>query len=111
VGDPLPVIPRGLATQDLRDAAGHYARAADPATARRFIDAVEQAFTLIARQPGTGSPRYAVDLDLPGLRARPVERFTYLIFYFERTDHIDVVRILHAHRDIPASLQDPAEGT
>jgi toxin ParE1/3/4 len=111
VGEPLPVIPRGLATQDLRDAAAHYAREADPATARRFIDAVEQAFTLIARQPGIGFPRYAVELDLPGLRARPVEQFPYVIFYFERTEHIDVVRILHARRDIPASLQDPADGT
>jgi toxin ParE1/3/4 len=111
VGDPLPVIPRGLATQDVRDAAAHYADEAGPATARRFIDAVEQAFTLVARQPGIGSPRYAVELDLPGLRARSVEQFPYLIFYFEHTDHIDVVRILHARRDIPASLQDPAEGT
>jgi toxin ParE1/3/4 len=111
VGDPLPVIPRRLATQDVRDATAHYAAEADPATARRFIDAVEQAFTLIARQPGIGSPRYSVELDLPGLRARPVEQFPYLIFYFERTDHIDVVRILHAHRDIPASLHGPAEGT
>jgi toxin ParE1/3/4 len=111
VGDPLPVIPRGLATQDVRDAAAHYADGADPATARRFIDAVEQAFILIARQPGIGSPRYAVDLDLPGLRARPVEQFPYLIFYFEHTDHVDVVRILHARRHIPANLQDPAERT
>jgi toxin ParE1/3/4 len=111
VGELHPVIPRGLATQDLRDAAAHHADKVDPATALRFIDAVEQAFALIARRPGIGSPRYAVELDLPGLRARPVEQFPYLIFYFEHTDHIDVVRILHAHRDIPASLQDPAEGT
>ncbi|HVL99574.1 MAG TPA: type II toxin-antitoxin system RelE/ParE family toxin [Egibacteraceae bacterium] len=111
MGDPHPVIPRRLATQDLRDAAVHYASEVDPATARRFIDAVEQAFTLIARQPAIGSPRYAVELDLPGLRARPVEQFPYLIFYLEHDDHIDVLRILHARRDMPTSLQDPAEDT
>ena len=111
MGDLHRVIPRRLATQDLRDAAAHYAGEVDAATARRFIDAVQQAFTLIARQPGIGSPRYAVELDLPGLRARPVEQFPYLIFYLEQEDHIDVLRILHARRDIPTSLQDPAEDT
>ena len=111
MGELHPVIPRGLATQDLRDAAAHYAAEADPATARRFIDAVEQAFILIGRHPGIGSPRYAVELDLPGLRARPVEQFPYLIFYLEHEDRIDVLRILHARRDIPTSLQDPAEDT
>jgi toxin ParE1/3/4 len=108
MGEPHPVIPRRLATQDLRDAAAHYAGEVDRATALRFIDAVEQAFILIARHPAIGSPRYAVELDLPGLRTMPVDQFPYLIFYFERTDHIDVVRILHARRDVPASLQDPA---
>ncbi len=84
MGDLHLVIPRGLATQDLRDAAGHYAGEVDAATARRFIDAVEQAFTLIARQPAVGSPRYAVELDLPGLRTRPVEQFPDLMFYLAR---------------------------
>lgn len=111
MGDPHPVIPRRIATQDLRDAAAHYASEVDPATARRFIDAAEQAFTLIARHPALGSPRYAVELDLPGLRARPVDQFPHLIFYLEHDDLIDVLRILHAHRDIPTSLQGPAEGT
>lgn len=111
MGEPHPVIPRRLATQDLRDAAAHYAGEVDSATALRFIDAVEQAFALIARQSAVGSPRYAVELDLAGLRALPVEHFPYLIFYLEHTDHIDVLRILHARRDIPTSLQDPTQDT
>ena len=111
MGDPSRVVPRRRATTDLRDAAGHYAAAADVATARRFIDAVEQAFTVIARQPGIGSPRYAVELDWPGLRTHPVRRFPYLVFYLEQTDHLDVLRDLHARRDIPASLQDPLTDT
>ena len=111
MGDPYRVVPRRLATQDLRDAAAHYAAEADAATARRFIDAVEQAFTVIARQPGIGSPRYAVDLDWPGLRTYTAGRFPYLISYLEQTDHLDVLRVLHAHRDIPASLQDEATDT
>ena len=36
-----PVVPRGLATQDLRDIAAHDATEVDADTARRFIDGVE----------------------------------------------------------------------
>jgi plasmid stabilization system protein ParE len=72
VGDPSRVVPRRLATQDLSDAAARYVAEADAATARRFIDAAEQAFTTVARQPGIGSPRHAVDLDWPGLRTHAV---------------------------------------
>jgi plasmid stabilization system protein ParE len=63
--------------------------------------------------PGPARPaaRYAGEVDLPGLRARPVEQFPYLIFYLEHTDHIDVLRIPHARRDIPTSQQDPAAGS
>ena len=111
MGEPYPVVPRRLATQDLRDAASHYAGEVDAATARRFINAVEQTVTLIARQPGIGSPRYAVELDWPGLWTHPVQRFPYLVFYLEQTNHLDVLRVLHAHRDIPASLQDPETDT
>jgi toxin ParE1/3/4 len=106
VSEQYQVVPRKLATADLRDAAAHYATETDAAMAGRFIDAVEQAFALLARQPGIGSPRYAVELEWPGLRTHPVPRFPYLVFYLEQADHLDVLRVLHAHRDIPASLQD-----
>ena len=31
----------------------------------------------------------------------------YLVFYVERPDHIDVWRVLHSQRDIPAWMQEP----
>jgi len=40
-----------------------------------------------------------------------MDRFPYLISYVEQTDHLDVLRVLHAHRNTPASLQDPPPGT
>lgn len=43
---------------------------------------------------------------MPGLRLLPLRRYPFLIFYFERDDHIDVWRILHAERDIPVWLRD-----
>ena len=72
-----------------------------------FIDALEQAYTHISRHPGTGSPRHGHELDLPGLRSWTLSRYPYLIFYIERQDHIDVWRVLHGQRDIPAWMQDP----
>lgn len=49
------------------------------------------------------------DLNLPGLRAWPLTRYPYLVFYVERSDHVDVWRVLHAQRDIPAWMQEPGD--
>ena len=70
------------------------------------MEAIEQAFRYIGRHPATGSTRYAQELDLPGLRCWPVKRYPYLVFYVERDDHIDVWRVLHGQRDIPAWLRE-----
>jgi toxin ParE1/3/4 len=75
-----------------------------------LVDAVEQAFAHLSRHPATGSPRYAHELNLPGLRSWPLTRFPYLVFYVERDDHVDVWRALQGHRDIPAWLQQPDMG-
>jgi len=99
-----PVIPRAAALRDMEAAADHYAEAADEETAIRFIDALQATFDAIAAAPGTGAPRYAETLDLPGLRHKRTGRLPHLVFYVERPDHIDVWRVLHARRDIPASF-------
>jgi toxin ParE1/3/4 len=72
-----------------------------------FIDALEQAYSHIGRHPDTGSSRYAGELNLPGLRCWRLKKYPHLIFYVERSDHIDVWRVLHGMRDIPSWMQDP----
>jgi toxin ParE1/3/4 len=62
---------------------------------------------LLSRHPGAGASRYAYELDIPGLRSWPLRRFPYLIFYMEQADHIDVWRVLHGRRDIPALMREP----
>jgi toxin ParE1/3/4 len=57
--------------------------------------------------PATGAPRYAHALNLPGLRSWPLKRHPYLVFYVQRADPIDVWRVLHGSRDIPARMQEP----
>jgi toxin ParE1/3/4 len=102
-----PVVPREQASQDIEDAIDYYLREAGETVALAFIDATESAFRAIARNAAIGSPRYAHELDLPGLRTRSLRRYPYLVFYVEQNDHIDGWRVLHAHRDIPAWMHDP----
>lgn len=101
-----PVIPRALAQEDVAQALDYYRDAAGETAALGFVAALEQAFAHIARHPATGSPRYAHALDLPGLRCWPLTRYPYLVFYPQQQGHIDVWRVLHGARDIPAWLAD-----
>lgn len=102
---PKRVVPRERALRDIEEAIGYYEREADTPVALGFVDALERACAHVGRHPGTGSPRYAHALDLPGLRSWPPARYPYIVFYMERADHIDVWRVLHERRDIPAWLQ------
>jgi len=90
------------ARQDAMDAAKWYGRQAGVAVGERFLVAVAASLAHIAGNPATGSTRYTVALQLDGLRFWPVTDFPHLIFYVERDDRIDVWRVLHAQRDIPA---------
>jgi toxin ParE1/3/4 len=102
-----PVVPRELANRDVEEAIDHYLKEGAAQAALGFIEALEQAYAHIGRYPATGSPRYAHELNLPGLRSWPVSRYPYLVFYVEGDDRIDVWRVLHAKRDLPAWLQTP----
>lgn len=103
------VVPREQAHRDVDQAIDHYAREAGADVALGFVGALEAAYNSIAEHPRIGSPRYAVELDLPGLRHRRLVRYPWLVFYVERDDHIDVWRVLDARRDIPAWLGDPED--
>ena len=102
-----PVIPREQANRDVDEAVAYYLSEAGEAVALGFIDGLEKAYGHIGRHPATGSPRYAHELNLPGLRTWPLTRYPHLVFYVERPDHIDVWRVLHGQRDIPAWMQEP----
>ena len=102
-----PVVPRELAIQDVEDAIAFYLGEGSEQAALGFVDALEDAYAHIGRHPATGSPRYALDLNLPGLRFWPLTRYPYLVFHVERADCIDVWRVVQGQRDIPAWMQDP----
>lgn len=101
-----PVIPRTLARQDVDEAVAFYIAEGSEKAATGLVDALEKAFRHISRQPATGSPRLGQVLNLPDLRSWPLARYPYLVFYVERTDHIDVWRVLHSRRDIPNGVNE-----
>lgn len=102
------VVLRERALRDIDDAVAYYLDAAGAKVALGFVDALERACRHLSTHPGIGSPRYAHELDLPDLRCWPLQRFPYLIFYVEGENGVDVWRVLHAERDIPAWLREPA---
>lgn len=106
-----PVVPRELANRDIEEGVEYYLSEGATDAALGFVDALERAYTHIGRHPATGSLRYATELDLPGLRAWPLKRYPYLVFYCERQDRIDVWRVLHDRRDLPAWMRNPDADT
>jgi toxin ParE1/3/4 len=104
---PKPVIPRERAEQDVDEAIDYYLSEDAPEAALGFIDALEQAYRHIGGHPDTASSRYAGELNLPGLRFWRLKKYPHLVFYVERSSHIDVWRVLHGMRDIPSWMQDP----
>ena len=70
----------------------------------RVVRATNAALDQIELDPGIGSPVVGKRLGIPGLRTWQVGKFPLLWFYFERSDHLDVVRLLGERQDIAAIL-------
>jgi toxin ParE1/3/4 len=102
-----PAIPRDRASRDAEEAFDRCLAEAGARVALGFADALQRALRHISRHPASGSSRYASELDLPGLRFWPLKRYPFLVFYVERDDHVDIWRILHGERDIPAWMREP----
>lgn len=102
-----PIVPHARANEDVLDALAHYLEQY-PTVALNWIDALENTYRRIRRiqrHTGTGSPRYAHELNLPGLSFMGCGKFPYLVFNMESADSVSVWRILHTSRDIPAWME------
>lgn len=106
---PKSVVPRATAQRDIEEAITHYLDETGPEVAVRFIDSVEQAFRHIAGSPASGPPRYGHELNLPGLRSWPLGSYPRLVFYMVGRGQVDVWRVLHGQRDIPAWMAEGRE--
>ena len=73
--------------------------------AERFVDAYDEALWHICRFPDTGSRRYATsDADFE-LRLWTLNKFPYAVFYRERANDIEIIRVLHQASNIPVHLE------
>ena len=83
-----------------------YVNERNPAAARRFLQALHQAYDRLLSLPDVGHLWKTTREDLKGLRAWRVEDFPLSIFYFPRPTAIEVIRVLHHARDIKAILEE-----
>ena len=102
-----PVRLRELAASDLEDVSDHYRSEAGEQVALEFIDAAARGMQRIGRSPHVGSLRFSFELAIPNLRAWALQRFPYVVFYVVTDHEVDVWRIFHARRDLPAIIEPP----
>ena len=100
---------RPRAIQDLADIAVYLAEeSGTDELAFRFIDASQSSFEALAAMPAMGAARQYNDAALANVRMWRVSGFpNHLIFYRPLGSGIEVVRVLHAKRDIEALFEGP----
>ncbi|NER93499.1 MAG: type II toxin-antitoxin system RelE/ParE family toxin [Symploca sp. SIO1B1] len=73
----------------------------NPDAAEKFLNAAQATFQTLLAMPGMGSLCHFSNPELQGIRRWAIKGFDkYLIFYQPIDDGIEVVRIIHASRDI-----------
>ncbi len=101
-----PLLQRKAAQDDIVAAFDRYLHEANETIALRFLAALDSLFSQLSRFPDSGSSRYAEALAIDGLRDAVTPRFPYLVFYFDREQYVDVVRVLHQERDLARLILD-----
>lgn len=99
-----PVYRRREARRDIAAAANFYLSEASERVAVGFIDAVEEAVEAIREYPDAGSPRIGHESAISGLLSRLTKGYPYFIFYRVAEGQIEILRVLHTSRDLPAIL-------
>ena len=102
-----PARVRPAAITDRLSGARYFRDVAGSAVAERCLTSKRAALGRIEANPAIGSPAHGISLDIPGLRSWPADDFQVLWFYFEREDHVDVIRLLGERQDIATILAGP----
>ena len=101
-----PARTRPLAEGDLVERTRHYLDAGGTELAARFFETAVSVLRSAEEMPGIGSPVLGEIVGIPGLRRVGVDGFPCGWFYLERSDHLDVVRLLADRQDLELILGD-----
>ena len=97
---------RPLAEADLVERSEYYRSKGSDELGQRFFDAAIESLQEIGRMPGTGSLRIGEMCGVGDLRSRRLAGFPCGWFYFERVNHVDVIRLLAYAQDLETILGD-----
>lgn len=104
-----PAVLLSAAERDLLERTEHSANVCGDVLAGRFIETSFAAIRAIEKMPGIGASHIAELCDVPGLREWRVKGFPVHLFYFERAEHVDVVRLLADAQNLAAPLGMPTD--
>ncbi len=94
------------ASQDLEELLGYVLENSGEERARHVADRIQEAFQLLADNPGLGHRRE----DLTSSPVRFYSVWSWLIIYKPDTKPLQVARVVHAHRDVESLLrEEPVE--
>lgn len=95
-----PARLRPKARDDRKSEVHYYRINAGTAVAEDLVHASQLALKQIEREPGMGSPRLGQLAEIAGLRSWRISGLPLIWLYFEREDHLDVIRLLGERQDI-----------
>jgi toxin ParE1/3/4 len=94
------------ATLDLHEHCNYLAQNSQ-ISALQFFDAARQTFAALARMPGMGQRYQSEEDDIINIHKWAVKGFKqYLIFYRYDDELLEILRIVHATRDLIPLLRD-----
>lgn len=85
---------RPLAREDRRAEVQHDRKEAGASVAAKLVEELAKAQRDLAQNPAIGSPTMGKALGIDGLWTWRVNGFPLSLWYFERADHLEVVRLV-----------------
>lgn len=103
----MPIIDRHPRVFDDLDQIAAYLQQDSPQSALRFLSSAEETIRFLADQPRIGHVWNPLHPRLKDVRSFPVKGFPkWIVFYRPLEGGIEVIRILHGARDLPAVLEE-----
>ncbi len=100
-----PIIITPAAEKDLINIWLYIARNNEEA-ANRVYQAAKNTFELLVDSPHIGTPYHPRRTQLKGVRFFPIDNFhSYLIYYRDQSEGIEVIRVLHGHMEEHTRLE------